>query len=134
MKHQAKSDAKHRILVVDDNRDSAKTMAMMLKLLGHTTELAHDGEEAIGVAENFRPNVVLLDIGLPKINGFEVARRIRGQSWGREMFLAAMTGWGQDEDRRKSQEAGFDTHLVKPVDLATLTKLLAQQPTTMKAI
>lgn len=124
----AKNNAKLRILVVDDNRDSAKTMAMMLKLLGHTTETAHDGEEALGTAEAFQPNVVLLDIGLPKLNGFEVAKRIREQNWGRSMFLAAMTGWGQDEDRRKSQEAGFNTHLVKPVDLATLTRLLAQQP------
>ena len=79
----------------------------------------------MGAAEAFGPDVVLLDIGLPKINGYEVARRIRGQPWGRRMALIAVTGWGQDEDRRRAQEAGFDHHLVKPVEPETLAKLLA---------
>ena len=83
------------------------------------------GEEAIKKADVFRPDVMLLDIGLPKLSGHDVARWIREQPWGQEMLLVALTGWGQGEDRRKSREAGFDHHLVKPVDLATLTELLA---------
>jgi PAS domain S-box-containing protein len=115
-----------RILVVDDNRDSAKTMAMLLKLTGHQTNVAFDGLEAVAAAESFRPEVVLLDIGLPKLNGYETATRIRQQPWGKDMLLVALTGWGQDEDRQKSKDAGFDVHLVKPVDHTVLTKLLAE--------
>jgi PAS domain S-box-containing protein len=114
-----------RILVVDDNRDSATSLAMLLKITGNETHTAHDGLEALQAAENFLPEVVLLDIGLPKLNGHEVCRRIRQQPWGRDMVLVALTGWGQDEDRRKSQDAGFDHHMVKPVDLTGLIKLLA---------
>ena len=115
-----------RILVVDDNRDSAESLADLLKLTGNETHTAHDGLEAVEAAATFRPGVVLLDIGLPKMNGYEAARKIRAQPWGKGMVLVALTGWGQDEDRRKSKEAGFDGHLVKPVDLAALTKLLAE--------
>ena len=115
-----------RILVVDDNRDSAESLAMLLKLTGHETHTAYDGLEAVAAAATFRPEVVLLDIGLPKLNGYDACRKIREQPWGKGMALIALTGWGQDEDRRKSQEAGFDGHLVKPVDHATLTKLLAE--------
>jgi PAS domain S-box-containing protein len=116
-----------RILVVDDNRDSAKTMAMYLKMVGgHQTHIAFDGLEAVTAAETFRPDVVLLDIGLPKLNGYDVAVTIRDQPWGKDMLLVALTGWGQDDDRQKSQDAGFDAHLVKPVDHAVLTKLLAE--------
>lgn len=119
-----------RILVVDDNRDSAKTLAMLLKLTGNETHTIHDGLEAVEVAATFRPDVVLLDIGLPKINGYEAARRIREQPWGKKMVLVALTGWGQDEDRLKSTDAGFNGHMVKPVDFASLMKLLVQlQPT-----
>lgn len=121
---------KHRVLIVDDNRDSARTMALMLNLKGHETRTAHDGLEAIAAAEDFRPTFVLLDIGLPKLNGFEVARKIREQPWGRDIFLAAMTGWGQEEDRRKSTEAGFNAHLVKPVDFGTLAELFAKHSAT----
>lgn len=121
---------KHRVLIVDDNRDSARTMALMLELKGHETQTAHDGLEAIVAAETFRPSFVLLDIGLPKLSGLEVARKIREQPWGSEMFLAAMTGWGQEDDRRKSTEAGFNAHLVKPVDFATLTELFAKRDAT----
>ncbi len=117
-----------RILVVDDNRDSATSLATLLKLTGNETHTAHDGLEAVEAAATFRPDVVLLDIGLPKLNGFEVARRIREQPWSKGMMLVALTGWGQDEDRRKSQEAGFDHHMVKPVDYAALMKLLASLP------
>ena len=98
---------------------------MLLRLMGNEVRTAHDGLEAVEVAETFRPDVVLLDIGLPELNGYEVARRIREQPWGRDVVLVALTGWGQEEDRRRSQEAGFDHHLVKPVDLAALEKLLA---------
>ncbi|MGH8585242.1 MAG: ATP-binding response regulator, partial [Gammaproteobacteria bacterium] len=115
-----------RILVVDDNRDSAESLAMLLELTGNQTHTAYDGLEAVEAAATFKPDVVLLDIGLPKMNGFEAARKIREQPWGTKMLLVALTGWGQDEDRQKSREAGFDGHLVKPVDHGALTKLLAE--------
>ncbi|MDQ3564040.1 MAG: ATP-binding protein [Pseudomonadota bacterium] len=115
-----------RILVVDDNRDSAESLAMLLKLMGNETHTAYDGFEAVEAAAAFRPDVILLDIGLPKLNGYEACRRIREQPWGKDMVLVALTGWGQEEDRRKSREAGFDGHIVKPVDPTALTKLLAE--------
>ncbi len=124
----------HRVLIVDDNRDSARTMALMLQLKGHETQTAHDGLEAVAAAEDFRPTFVLLDIGLPKLNGLEVARKLRAQPWGRDIFLAAMTGWGQDDDRRKSTEAGFNAHLVKPADFTTLTELFAKHNATADII
>jgi CheY-like chemotaxis protein len=117
-----------RVLVVDDNPDGAASLAMLLKLAGNETYTAHDGVEAVKAAETIRPDVVFLDIGLPKLNGHDAARRIREQPWGTNMVLVALTGWGQDEDRRRSQEAGFDYHLVKPVDYADLNKLLASLP------
>jgi PAS domain S-box-containing protein len=113
-----------RILIVDDNRDSAKSLAMLLKLTGNETHTARDGLEAVEAAERIRPDVVLLDIGLPKLNGYEACRRIRQQPWGKNMVLVALTGWGQDDDRKKSSDAGFDGHLVKPVELVVLNKLL----------
>jgi PAS domain S-box-containing protein len=116
--------AARRILVVDDNKDSANTLAMLLKISGHQTHTAYDGLDAVAVAEQTRPDLVLLDIGLPKLNGFDACRRIRQQPWGRDMLLVAVTGWGQDEDRRKAKEAGFDDHLVKPVEHAALVRLL----------
>ena len=117
---------RRRILVVDDNRDSATTLAMLLNLTGNETDTAFDGLEAVQSAETFQPDVVLLDIGLPKLNGYEAARKIREQPWGKGMVLVALTGWGQHDDRRKSREAGFDGHMVKPVDLTDLTKLLGE--------
>lgn len=119
------SSATHRILVVDDNEDSADSLAMLLQLTGHEVFIAHDGHGALDAAEQHRPGVVLLDIGLPSLNGYDVCRRIRQQPWGKTMVLIALTGWGQDEDRRRSQEAGFDGHLVKPVDHTRLLTLLA---------
>jgi len=116
---------RRRILVVDDNLDSAESMAMMLKLSGHDVATAHDGIEALKLAQEFQPNVVLLDLGMPKLDGYEAARSIRQQSWGRGMMLVALTGWGQAEDKRRSREAGFDAHLVKPVDFVALEKLVA---------
>lgn len=115
-----------RILVVDDNRDAATSLAKLLQLGDHVTHIAHDGREAVQAAQSFRPDVVLLDIGLPELNGFEVARMIRQQPWGKDMVLVALTGWGQDEDRRLSSEAGFDAHLVKPADPVELTELMAR--------
>ena len=115
-----------RILVVDDNKDSADSLKMLLRLKGNDIRTAYDGLEAGEVAETFRPELVLLDIGLPKLNGYEVARRIRQRPWGRDVVLVALTGWGQDEDRRRSQEAGFNFHIVKPVELAALEELLAK--------
>lgn len=119
------SPRRFRILVVDDNHDSALSLAMMLSIMGHETRTANDGESAVTAAENFLPEVVLLDIGLPKLNGYEVAQRIREQSWGTSMFLIAVTGWGQEEDRQRSSEVGLNVHMVKPVEPAALEKLLA---------
>jgi CheY-like chemotaxis protein len=122
---RAQALSKCRILVVDDNKDSADSLGMLLRLKGNEIRTAHDGLEAVEVAEMFRPEFVLLDIGLPKLNGYDVARRIRQQPWGRDVILIALTGWGKAEDRRLSQEAGFNFHIVKPVDLAALEDLLA---------
>lgn len=110
------SAAGRRILVVDDNQDSAMSLAMLLEIGGHEVRTAHDGLEALDVAETFLPDLVLMDLGMPKLNGYDAASRIREQGWGRSMILVAVTGWGQDEDRRRTTEAGFDGHLVKPVD------------------
>src|SRR6185436_7418254 len=115
-----------RILVVDDNHDSALSLAMMLSIMGHETRTAHDGESAVETAESFLPEVVLLDIGLPKLNGYEVAQRIRERAWGASMFLIAVTGWGQEEDRQRSSEVGLNAHMVKPVEPAALERLFAE--------
>jgi PAS domain S-box-containing protein len=117
--------ATHRILIVDDNRDSADSLALLLEITGNKTYIAHDGVEAIEAVEKHRPEVVLLDIGLPKLSGHDVCRRIREQPWGKDIVVIALTGWGQEEDRRKSEEAGFDGHLVKPVDYDELLELLS---------
>jgi CheY-like chemotaxis protein len=116
---------KRRVLVADDNRDSAASMAMMLKLLGDEVLTAHDGIEAVEAAERFRPEVILMDVGMPRLNGLDATRRIREQPWGKTMTIIALTGWGQDGDRARSREAGCDSHLVKPVSLPDLDKLLA---------
>jgi PAS domain S-box-containing protein len=117
-----------RILIVDDNRDSADSLVMLLSLAGHETRAAYDGMEGIVVAQSFQPDVILFDLGMPKLNGFEACRQIRGEPWGSEITMLALSGWGQDEDRRKSREAGFDGHLVKPVDYPELLNLLASLP------
>jgi CheY-like chemotaxis protein len=115
-----------RILVVDDNQDAALSLAMMLNIMGNETQIAHDGVEALDVAAAFQPDVVLLDIGLPRLNGYDVCRRLRAQPYGKNMLVVAVTGWGQEEDRRQSHEAGFDKHLVKPVDPEQLIAFLAE--------
>jgi len=123
---ESESPRQRRILIVDDNRDSADSLAMLLEITGNKTYLAHDGMEAIEAIEKHRPEVVLLDIGLPKLNGHEVCRRLRAQSWGKEIVVIALTGWGQEDDRRKSEQAGFNGHLVKPVDYEKLLELLSE--------
>ena len=118
------AEATHRILIVDDNRDNAETLARLLALSGHKTETANDGLAALRLAEQFQPEVILLDIGLPEMNGYDVCQKIRTQPWGRDMVIIALTGWGQDEDRRKSKEAGFNGHMVKPAELSKLERLI----------
>ena len=114
-----------RVLVADDNQDSAETLSLLVQTLGNEVRTANDGAHALEEAESFRPDVVLLDIGMPGLDGYEVARRIRAQPWGATVVLVALTGWGQDEDRRRSREAGFDRHLLKPVDIGPLQEALA---------
>jgi len=114
-----------RILIVDDNRDAADSLAMLLEITGNKTYMAHDGVEAVEAIEEHRPEVVLLDIGLPRLTGHEVCRRVRQQPWGKDIVMIALTGWGQEDDRRKSEEAGFNGHLVKPVDYDKLLELLS---------
>jgi signal transduction histidine kinase len=117
-----------RILVADDNPDALASLAEVLKLQGHEVFSAANGTLALECAERYRPDVALLDIGMPLLDGYEVARRIRAQPWGAQVTLLALTGWGQEPDRRRSQSAGFDQHLVKPLDLARLNELLGRLP------
>jgi PAS domain S-box-containing protein len=116
-----------RFLIVDDSKDAAMSLAMLLKMSGNETRIAYDGLQAVEAARQFHPDVVLLDIGLPKLNGYDACRRIREQPEGKDMVMVALTGWGQEEDRRKSHEAGFDYHIVKPVDYRALMSLLAEK-------
>ena len=122
---------KRRILVVDDNVDAGDTLALLLKLKGHDVSLARDGLEAVDIASEFRPEVILMDIGMPHLNGYDATRRIRETEHGRAMFIVALTGWGQPTDIACSEEAGCSAHLVKPVDFAALDQLLAK-PTSVK--
>jgi PAS domain S-box-containing protein len=119
------SQPQRRVLIVDDNHDSAESLAMLFELTGNKTFMAHDGVEAVEAVERHRPEVVLLDIGLPRLDGHEVCRRVRQQPWGKDIVMIALTGWGQEDDRRKSEEAGFNGHLVKPVDYDKLLEMLA---------
>jgi CheY-like chemotaxis protein/nitrogen-specific signal transduction histidine kinase len=120
----APESTQRRILIVDDNKDSADSLAMLLEITGNKTYMAHDGVEAVEAIEQHRPDVVLLDIGLPRMDGHEVCRHVRAQPWGKDILVIALTGWGQEDDRRKSREAGFNGHLVKPVDYDQLLELL----------
>jgi CheY-like chemotaxis protein len=115
-----------RILVADDNRDAADTLSLLLQLDGHEVRTAYDGVEALQIAEQFAPQIALLDIGMPHLNGYQTAQRIREQSWGSSMLLVALTGWGQEQDRRQATEAGFDRHLVKPGDPQIIGALIAE--------
>ena len=118
------AQVRRNILIADDNQDALESLALMLRLEGHEVTCASDGEEALALAGLRRPEIVVLDVGMPKLDGCEVARRIRAESWGRDAVLVALTGWGQEVDRRRSREAGFDMHLVKPVDPATICEML----------
>ena len=113
-----------RVLVADDNRDGADSCATLLELSGHKVRTAYDGKQAFEAAEEFRPHVAVLDIGMPELNGYELARKIRAQPWGRTLVLVAITGWGQEEDRQRALAAGFDQHLAKPIDPRQLDTLL----------
>jgi signal transduction histidine kinase/ActR/RegA family two-component response regulator len=113
-----------RILLADDNRDSLESLALLLELQGNEVRTAPDGAHAVAEAEKFRPDVALLDVGMPRMNGYDACRLIRAQEWGRNMLLVALTGWGQEADRKRSQEAGFDQHFVKPVDPKVLLRYL----------
>jgi len=118
---------RRNILIADDNQDALESLALMLRMEGHEVHCASDGEEALLLAGQRKPEIVVLDVGMPKLDGCEVARRIRAESWGRGAVLVALTGWGQEVDRRRSREAGFDMHLVKPVDPAALCDMLVAQ-------
>jgi CheY-like chemotaxis protein len=115
----------HRLLVVDDNKDAAMSLATLLRLQGHEVRIADDGLSALEMATSYHPDLVFLDIGMPRMDGYEVARRMRQMPGLEKTVLAALTGWGQQEDRRRTAKAGFDHHLVKPVETAALENLLA---------
>ena len=117
-----------KVLVVDDDRDSVEMLKILLDMNGGATHVAYDGVEAVKLAEELRPEVILLDIGLPKIDGYEACRRIREHAWGRHMIVVALTGRGLDDDRAMSQRSGFDMHLVKPVEPELLLTVLAATP------
>ena len=125
MSESAAARAGRRILVVDDDHDSAESLAMLFQLMGHDVRAAHNGLAAVDLAEAFRPDLIVLDIGMPGLDGYEVCRRIRQHSWGRAAVIAALTGWSRDEDRDRSEQAGFDHFLVKPVDPKALENLIA---------
>ena len=123
--HDRSTTSGLRVLLVDDNVDAAKTLAKLLQICGHDIRIAHCGREALELALLFKPEVVLLDIGLPDMNGYEVARRLRSEAALQRVLVVALTGWGNDDNKRKSQEAGFDFHLTKPVDAAAIETILA---------
>ena len=114
--------------VVDDNDDAAASLAALLRLSGNDARVVHDGEEGVQAAISWRPDVILLDIGLPKINGYEACKRLRAHSATTGARIIALTGWGQEQDRRNSRDAGFDAHLVKPVDYDELERILRSSP------
>jgi CheY-like chemotaxis protein len=115
-----------RVLLADDNRDGADSLAMLLKISGHDVRVAYDGPSAVSLAQAFRPDVAIVDIDMPGMDGYAVARILRGESWASGLILLAVTGWGQEADRNRAVEAGFDSHLTKPVDPERLSSLLSQ--------
>jgi CheY-like chemotaxis protein len=114
-----------RVLIADDNRDSAESLGMLLEMSGHVVYLAHDGLDALAAAAEKLPDIALLDIGMPGMDGYEVATNIRRETWGSNMTLIAITGWGQEDNKRLARTAGFDHHLTKPMDSAVLDSILA---------
>jgi CheY-like chemotaxis protein len=117
-----------RVLVVDDNRESVETLSMLLRLKGHDTRVAQDGEEAIAVADDYKPHVVVLDLSLPGMDGYEIARKLRERPYGANLVLVALTGWTGQDVRDKAAAAGFDFHLLKPVDWPNLEQVLNAAP------
>jgi CheY-like chemotaxis protein len=127
-RHRARWERRYqtcRILVADDNRDAAESMSTVLRLMGNEVRTVHDGVQAVEEAAAFRPDMVLLDIGMPRLNGYDAARPHPRERWGKSIMVVAMTGWGQDEDKRRASEAGFDRHFTKPVDPADIEQLIA---------
>jgi CheY-like chemotaxis protein len=124
---------RRRVLVVDDNEDSVRSLAELVVLMGHESVAARDGDEALQIAETFRPDTVLLDLGMPRMSGYDVCRALRSKAWGESIVIAALTGWGQNEDRARTREAGFDGHFVKPLDPAALAEFLAKPESRMPA-
>jgi PAS domain S-box-containing protein len=123
---EATASTRRRILVADDNLDAAESLSMLLTMMGHEVRAAHDGAQAVEQAEQFRPDLILMDVGMPRLDGLQAATRIRSRDWGASPVIVALTGWGQDADRKRSKEAGCDVHLVKPLDFDRLTALLTQ--------
>ena len=121
--------AARRVLVADDNKDAAQTLAMLLEMAGHDVRVVHDGRAALSLAHTFRPDAAFLDIGMPQLDGHEVARALRREPWGAGIYLIALTGWGQEGDRQRAIQAGFDRHLTKPIDPDILETLIRSDPT-----
>ena len=113
------------MLIADDNVGAAEMLALVVEAAGHQVRLAADGAEAVRVADGFRPEIILMDLGMPRMDGYEAARQIRSRPWGSKVELVALSGWGQPEDKRRSREAGFDAHLVKPAEPEAINRLLA---------
>jgi CheY-like chemotaxis protein len=128
MTNPAAGHSRLTVLIVDDNRDVVDTLVLLLEMNGHAAYAAHDGLQAISLAEEIRPDVILLDIGLPKIDGYETCRRIRERDWGRRLMVYALTGLGHEDDLDKSKETGFDMHFTKPVAPEVLLTVLAASP------
>jgi CheY-like chemotaxis protein len=124
--HQVPKQTVHRILIADDNTDAAQSLAGILRSQGHETYIAANGRQAVELAEAHRPQIIFMDLGMPLLDGLQATRQIRAQPWGKSLFIAALTGWGQPGDRTRSREAGMDMHLVKPIDLAVITKILVR--------
>jgi PAS domain S-box-containing protein len=125
LREAARTGGAQRVLVVDDNVEAVAALALLLRLLGHDVQTAADGIAALDLAESFRPDVVFMDLGMPKLDGFDTARALRRTSWGAKMRLVAVSGWGREHDRRRAKDAGFDAHLVKPVDPKQLAEMLS---------
>jgi len=117
---------RRRVLLADDNVDGAESLRLNLEIQGHDVRVAFDGAAALDLADDFRPEIMVLDLGMPKLDGLEVCRRVRARQWGDDVTIIALTGWGQEQDRRRTLEAGFDHHLVKPVEPQALARLISE--------